>query len=193
MNSLGTLASCDLYAKRLWTKEEQKPPKEEFDDVVGPGRTKSEHMTKLFSLLHGKLVTGSSLSDCVSLRCVISLSAPIPFAMALCSFVNIDCSVPTIESSVMREATRLHPPAAAPFMTTNSESSDDTVPLMGGKYSVPRGTTFRNTIRLAQKDLAISGSDADVFRPERMLDKDFNQFPRNAWEVCPDLKGQDDW
>ncbi|KAL9634045.1 MAG: hypothetical protein Q9164_004327 [Protoblastenia rupestris] len=76
----------------------------------------------------------------------------------------------------MKEAAQLHPLlAAAKFMTTIPEDSDDPVSPMGGKYSVPRGTNFRNIIRLVQKDPAIYGSDADVFPPERMLDEHSNK------------------
>ena len=69
-------------------------------------------------------------------------------------------------------------------MTTNPENMDDPITLLGGKYQVPRGTTFRNLTRLIQTDPAIYGEDAEVFRPERMLDEHFNKLPRNAWKVC---------
>lgn len=109
---------------------------EEIDRVVGTGRVKLEHMTKL------------------------------PYVIAC-----------------MREALRLHPPSAATYMTTNPNNQDDPVSLCGGKYHVKKGTTFRNLIRLIQTDPAIYGSDATVFRPERMLDEKFKMYPRNAWKV----------
>lgn len=109
---------------------------EEIDRVVGTGRVKLEHMTKL------------------------------PYVIAC-----------------MREALRLHPPSAATYMTTNPNNPDDPVSLCGGKYHVKKGTTFRNLIRLIQTDPAIYGSDATVFRPERMLDEKFKMYPRNAWKV----------
>lgn len=87
-------------------------------------------------------------------------------------------------NACLREALRLHPPSAATYMTTNPDNQDDPVSLCGGKYHVKKGTTFRNLIRLIQTDPAIYGSDANVFRPERMLDESFNKFPRNAWKVC---------
>ena len=87
-------------------------------------------------------------------------------------------------TACLREAIRLHPPAAATYMTTNPDNQDDPVSLCGGKYHVKRGTTFRNLIRLIQTDPAIFGTDANVFRPERMLDESFNKIPMNAWKVC---------
>ena len=69
-------------------------------------------------------------------------------------------------------------------MVTNPENKDDPVNLLGGKYQVPRGTVFRNLIRLIQTDPDVYGDDAQVFRPERMLDEQFNMLPRNAWKVC---------
>ena len=87
-------------------------------------------------------------------------------------------------TACLREAIRLHPPAAATYMTTNPSNKDDPVSLCGGKYQVKRGTTFRNLIRLIQTDPAIFGDDAMVFRPERMLDESFKKIPRNAWKVC---------
>ena len=109
----------------------------EIDEVVGTGRVKIEHMTKL------------------------------PFLTAC-----------------LREAIRLHPPAAATYMTTNPNNQDDPVSLCGGKYQVKKGTTFRTLIRLIQTDPEIFGSDANLFRPERMLDESFKKVPKNAWKVC---------
>ena len=117
--------------------EELLKAQEEIDKVVGTGRVKLEHMTKL------------------------------PFLTAC-----------------LRETLRLHPPSAATYMTTNPNNPDDPVSLCGGKYYVKKGTTFRNLIRLIQTDPAIYGSDANVFRPQRMLDESFKAFLRNAWKVC---------
>ena len=86
-------------------------------------------------------------------------------------------------TACLREAIRLHPPAAATYMITNPDNPDKVVSLCGGKYRVPKGTIFRNMIRLIQTDEAVYGADAHAFRPERMLDENFNKYPRNAWKV----------
>ncbi|MCJ1377521.1 hypothetical protein MMC17_000616 [Xylographa soralifera] len=85
-------------------------------------------------------------------------------------------------NACLREAIRLNPPAAASYMKTHPNNTDDPVILCGGKYQVPRGTTFRNLVGLVHQDRNNYGSDADVFRPERMLDENFSKLPRNAWK-----------
>lgn len=87
-------------------------------------------------------------------------------------------------TACLREAIRLHPPIDATFVTTNPDNQENPVSLCGGKYHVKKGTTFQNLTRLIQTDPTVFGSDATAFRPERMLDENFNKLPRNAWKVC---------
>ncbi|EKG22462.1 Flavodoxin [Macrophomina phaseolina MS6] len=79
-------------------------------------------------------------------------------------------------NAVLRETLRLQPTAPIyeliPF--------EDTV--IGDKYSVKKGDSLLVILPAVHRDPAVWGTDADVFRPERMLDGDFEKLPKNAWK-----------
>lgn len=53
----------------------------------------------------------------------------------------------------------------------------------GGKYLIQPHQKFRAVLAAIHRDPKIYGEDAHIFRPERMLDEEFNRLPKNAWKV----------
>ncbi|KAJ5594210.1 Bifunctional cytochrome NADPH reductase [Penicillium hispanicum] len=86
-------------------------------------------------------------------------------------------------TAVMRETLRLKP--TAPFFAVHahpSKNQEDPVTLGGGKYVLEKGETIILALSKMQRDPKVYGSDADEFKPERMLDENFNKLPKNAWK-----------
>ncbi|KAJ7118363.1 bifunctional P-450/NADPH-P450 reductase [Mycena epipterygia] len=78
--------------------------------------------------------------------------------------------------AVMRETLRLSP--TAPIRVT-SALQDITI---GGKYAIKKGDNIAIDFSVMHKDPAVWGSDAEEFRPERMLDGKFEALPLNSWQ-----------
>lgn len=81
-------------------------------------------------------------------------------------------------TACLRETLRLNPTAVA-FGVTPKEDE-----IIGGDYLVKKGTPIVNLLQAAHRDLSVYGEDADIFKPERMLDEPFNELPPNAWKAC---------
>jgi cytochrome P450/NADPH-cytochrome P450 reductase len=86
-------------------------------------------------------------------------------------------SLPYI-TACLRETLRLQP--TAPAFTTTPNSSDGDV--LGGKYFVERGQPIVAVLPAIHRDPAVYGQDAEEFKPERMLDEEFNRLPPGAWK-----------
>ncbi|KAJ5154456.1 Oxidoreductase FAD/NAD(P)-binding [Penicillium coprophilum] len=86
-------------------------------------------------------------------------------------------------TAVMRETLRLKPTAPLialhPHPTKNKE---DPVTLGGGKYVLHKDETIALMLGKMQRDPKVYGPDADEFKPERMLDENFEKLPKNAWK-----------
>ncbi|KAK9793614.1 putative Cytochrome P450 [Seiridium cardinale] len=67
-----------------------------------------------------------------------------------------------------------------PITQNNVHAKEDTV--IGGKYKITKDMTVRINLRGLHHDTQVWGADADVFRPERMLDSGFERMPQNAWK-----------
>ncbi|CAI4214184.1 unnamed protein product [Parascedosporium putredinis] len=82
-------------------------------------------------------------------------------------------------NAVLRETLRVN----APIPMFAVEAKEDT--LLLGKYPVKKGEPIVNLLARAHVDPAVFGEDADEFKPERMLDANFdrlnNEFP-NCWK-----------
>ncbi|KAH7130800.1 NADPH-cytochrome P450 reductase-like protein [Dendryphion nanum] len=82
-------------------------------------------------------------------------------------------------NAVLRESLRLQP--TAPVI--GLQAKEDTV--IGGKYPIPKGTPLVSLFPKVHRDPLVYGEDAEEFRPERMLDEEFErrnkQFP-NCWK-----------
>ncbi|KAL1937786.1 hypothetical protein VTO73DRAFT_12805 [Trametes versicolor] len=78
--------------------------------------------------------------------------------------------------AVLRESLRLGPTAPARSVAPHEDTT------IGGKYFVEKGTSIVINTYNAHRDTAVWGEDAEVFRPERMLDGKFEALPPNAWQ-----------
>ncbi|KAK6375733.1 hypothetical protein LTS17_007555 [Exophiala oligosperma] len=79
-------------------------------------------------------------------------------------------------NAILRETLRLYPPA--PAFTVRPKKDE----IIGGKYHVTKETPLFCFLMAIHKDPAVYGEDAEVFRPERMMDEPFGQLPPNAWK-----------
>jgi cytochrome P450/NADPH-cytochrome P450 reductase len=82
-------------------------------------------------------------------------------------------------NAVFRESLRLTPPIPTIMLTNN----EDTV--LGGRHYIKASTPIIALIAAVHRDPSVYGSDADEFRPERMLDGEFarrnKQYP-DCWK-----------
>ncbi|KAJ7636254.1 bifunctional P-450/NADPH-P450 reductase [Roridomyces roridus] len=79
--------------------------------------------------------------------------------------------------AVMYESLRLTPTAPKRGVTALEDTT-----LGGGKYFVKAGTPIILQVWNMHRDPAVWGDDAELFRPERMLDGKFEALPSNAWQ-----------
>ncbi|KAH9204492.1 putative cytochrome P450 oxidoreductase OrdA-like protein [Leptodontidium sp. 2 PMI_412] len=89
-------------------------------------------------------------------------------------------NLPYIEAC-LRETLRLRPTAPAFTLQPLPDSPDEYVSL-GGKYQIRKGQTIVALLPAIHRDPAVFGSDAEAFRPERMLDEPFSKLPNNSWK-----------
>ncbi|KAF2471722.1 fatty acid hydroxylase [Lindgomyces ingoldianus] len=83
-------------------------------------------------------------------------------------------------NAILRETLRLTPTAPAFTRGVRPENKED-IPIVGG-YKIKREWSVLCLIAKIQKDPKIYGEDANEFRPERMLDEEFNKLPKAAWK-----------
>ncbi|OHW95197.1 cytochrome p450 [Colletotrichum incanum] len=92
--------------------------------------------------------------------------------------VNHLSNLPYI-NGVLRETLRL----TATIPVFGVEPFEDT--LLAGKYAIKAGETVVNLLAKSHLDPAVFGEDANEFKPERMMDENFNrlnkEFP-NCWK-----------
>lgn len=81
-------------------------------------------------------------------------------------------------TACLRETARLQPTAPAFALTPKSEEGA----LLGGKYFMEHGESALILLHSVHRDPAVYGEDAEEFKPERMLDENFNKLPPNAWK-----------
>jgi cytochrome P450/NADPH-cytochrome P450 reductase len=80
-------------------------------------------------------------------------------------------------NAVLRETLRLQPTAPAFSFQPHNQ-----VETIGGEYTVFRGEPIVAILPSIHRDPAVYGQDANEFKPERMLDENFNKLPPNAWK-----------
>ena len=85
-------------------------------------------------------------------------------------------------SAILRETLRLYPTAPAMTKKVNPAVAHEPA-ILGGKYRVEPGEAITVLFSKAQQDPAIYGEDAAEFKPERMLDEEFDKLPKGAWSV----------
>ncbi|KAI0007502.1 cytochrome P450 [Xylariaceae sp. FL0662B] len=79
-------------------------------------------------------------------------------------------------TAILRETLRMN----SPITLFSVVSKEDT--LLAGKYPVQKDESIAMFIQKAHQDPAVYGDDAQEFKPERMLDDNFNKLPKNAWK-----------
>ncbi|ROW10338.1 hypothetical protein VMCG_01783 [Cytospora schulzeri] len=79
----------------------------------------------------------------------------------------------------MEESLRMNPPVNL----LNRTALNDTI--LVGKYLIKKGQSVSAILRHVHRDPNIRGDDADVFRPERMLNGGFEAIPPDSFK--PDL------
>ncbi|KAL7949740.1 cytochrome P450 [Trichoderma barbatum] len=79
-------------------------------------------------------------------------------------------------NAVLKETLRLQPTAPGFIL---SSSKDE---VIGGKYPIPANIPVVVLLHMVHQDKAVYGEDAAEFKPERMLDENFNKLPPNSWK-----------
>ncbi|EUC47483.1 hypothetical protein COCMIDRAFT_35012 [Bipolaris oryzae ATCC 44560] len=82
-------------------------------------------------------------------------------------------------NAVLRESLRLQPTAPSFGITAKEDTT------IGGKYAIKAGVPIVTLLPMLHRDPAVYGEDAEEFRPERMLDEEFErrnkEFP-DCWK-----------
>ena len=87
-------------------------------------------------------------------------------------------------TACLRETLRLRPTITGTSIGPQSDIKENPITIGRGKYLVKPGSRFFTNLAKIHRDPKVYGDDADMFRPERMLDEQFNKLPKNAWKVC---------
>ena len=86
--------------------------------------------------------------------------------------------------AVLRETLRLWPLIPGTRVGPVSQNDNDYPLRVGTKgYRVNKDDILHMNLLKVHHDPLVYGADAEVFRPERMLDEEFDKLPRNAWTV----------
>jgi cytochrome P450/NADPH-cytochrome P450 reductase len=86
-------------------------------------------------------------------------------------------------NAVLRETLRLQPTAPAFARGMRRESKDDHTTLGGGRYRIEKNSRVLCLLPKIQSDPKLYGEDANEFKPERMLDENFEKLSKAAWKV----------
>ena len=84
--------------------------------------------------------------------------------------------------AVLRETLRLTPTVPAFSRSIRNDNPNDVEPLLGGQYAARRDDKILCLVSKAQRDPKVYGEDANEFRPERMLEENFQRLPKAAWK-----------
>ena len=84
-------------------------------------------------------------------------------------------------NAVLREALRLWPTAPG-LQKRVAPSKQHEVMTLGGKYKVENDDNILVLLTKTHRDPSVYGDDAKEFKPERMLDEEFDKLPPGAWK-----------
>ncbi|KAB8235836.1 bifunctional cytochrome P450/NADPH--P450 reductase [Aspergillus alliaceus] len=76
----------------------------------------------------------------------------------------------------LRETLRLHP--TAPGFSLEAKGDQ----VLDGRYTIKDGETINILLGQLHRDPEVYGSNAEEFRPSRMLDEEFAKLPPNTWK-----------
>ncbi|RFU78314.1 cytochrome p450 [Trichoderma arundinaceum] len=79
-------------------------------------------------------------------------------------------------TAVLKETLRLQPTAPGFILSAPKDE------VIGGKYLIPANVPVAVLLHIVHMDKAVYGDDATEFKPERMLDENFNKLPPNSWK-----------
>ncbi|KAH8678189.1 cytochrome P450 [Xylariales sp. PMI_506] len=79
-------------------------------------------------------------------------------------------------AAVLRETLRVN----SPITIYSVRPIEDT--LLAGKYPVTKDDGISMFVMKSHRDPKVYGDDANDFKPERMLDENFEKLPKNAWK-----------
>ena len=83
----------------------------------------------------------------------------------------------------LRETLRLQAPVPLiSFHPHPTKNHEDPVTLGKGKYALNKDEPAVLIMGKVHRDPKVYGDDAEEFKPERMLDKNFEELPKNAWK-----------
>lgn len=84
-------------------------------------------------------------------------------------------------AAVLRETLRLHPTAS--LFSVRPRPGIENPTLGGGKYAIGKDESILCLLPKLHRDPKVFGDDAEEFKPERMLDGNFEKLPKSAWKV----------
>lgn len=85
--------------------------------------------------------------------------------------------------AILRETLRLEPTAPVIVRGLRDDNTETNPTLGAGKYALKKDAEMMCLLAKIQRDPAVYGEDADKFRPERMLDEQFEKLPKHAWKA----------
>lgn len=94
-------------------------------------------------------------------------------------------------TAVLRETLRLTPTAPAITRAVRDENKEDPPTLGKGEYALERDWPILCLLGKIMKDPKIYGEDANEFRPERMLDEEFEKLPKGIMTLKASEKNVD--
>lgn len=97
--------------------------------------------------------------------------------------INVDhlAKLPYI-TACLRETLRVTPTIVGGTIQPLA-GSPEPILLGKGEYLIQPYQKFFVLLPKVHQDPNVYGEDAKIFRPERMLDEEFNKLPKNAWKV----------
>ena len=88
----------------------------------------------------------------------------------------------TYINAVLRETLRLTPTVPAFSRSIRNDNPHDVEQLSNGKYALRRDDKVLCLVSKAHRDPKVYGEDANEFKPERMLEDNFQRLLKGAWK-----------